>query len=70
MLLGCIHFSSTCMHMVCALPSVDHLLPRIRECLEGVAVPQRSDSPTGRELLKLYATDYFTKLSEVLLEAP
>ncbi|OEH74990.1 apicomplexan specific related protein [Cyclospora cayetanensis] len=27
-------------------------------------IPQRSDSPTGRELLRLYATDYFTKMSE------
>ncbi|CDJ36713.1 uncharacterized protein EMH_0023100 [Eimeria mitis] len=42
----------------------DHLIPRIRECIEGAAVPQRSDCPTGRELLKLYATDYFTRLSE------
>ncbi|KAL8269651.1 hypothetical protein Esti_006406 [Eimeria stiedai] len=42
----------------------DHLIPRIRECLEGSPVPQRSDSPTGRELLRLYATDYFTKMSE------
>lgn len=43
----------------------DHLIPRIRECLEGAPVPQRSDAPTGRELLRLYATDYFTKMSEV-----
>ncbi|KAL8454425.1 hypothetical protein Emed_000146 [Eimeria media] len=42
----------------------DHLIPRIRECLEGSPVPQRSDAPTGRELLRLYATDYFTKMSE------
>lgn len=45
--------------------SVDHLIPRMRECLEGTSVPQRSDAPTGRELIKLYATDYFTKMSEV-----
>ncbi|CDJ63132.1 Apicomplexan specific protein, related [Eimeria necatrix] len=42
----------------------DHLIPRMRECLEGTSVPQRSDAPTGRELIKLYATDYFTKMSE------
>lgn len=45
--------------------AVDHLIPRMRECLEGTSVPQRSDAPTGRELIKLYATDYFTKMSEV-----
>ncbi|KAL8439115.1 hypothetical protein Efla_007544 [Eimeria flavescens] len=42
----------------------ENLIPRIRECLEGSPVPQRSDTPTGRELLRLYATDYFTKMSE------
>lgn len=52
-------------HCHCPVFADDHLIPRIRECLDGAPVPQRSDSPTGRELLKLYATDYFTKMSEV-----
>ena len=51
------------------LSAVDHLIPRIRECIEGAPVPQRSDTPTGRELLKLYAADYFNKLSDVSLYA-
>ncbi|CBZ54442.1 Apicomplexan specific protein, related [Neospora caninum Liverpool] len=42
----------------------DQLLPRIRECLRNRLVPQRSDTPTGKELIRLYAADYFGVLAQ------
>ncbi|PFH35917.1 hypothetical protein BESB_055680 [Besnoitia besnoiti] len=41
----------------------DHLLPRIRECLRNRQPTQRSDTPTGKELIRLYAADYFAVLA-------
>ncbi|ESS32371.1 apicomplexan specific, related protein [Toxoplasma gondii VEG] len=42
----------------------DQLLPRIRECLRNRNVPQRSDTPTGKELIRIYAADYFGVLAQ------